>query len=74
MAGLTCGGGPDEEDGVGDEHQQHGGVGGDVVRDGVLQAALTAGITGLRDAEEVITSAGGSTPGPWHSRGKVNVE
>lgn len=39
---LTCGRGPVEEDGIGDEDEQHGRVGGDVVGDGVLKALLTA--------------------------------
>jgi len=39
---LTCRYGPIEEHRVGDQDQQHWGVGGDVVWDGVLEALLTA--------------------------------
>lgn len=38
----TCRCGPIKEDRIGNEDEQHWGVGGDVVRDGMLKALLTA--------------------------------
>lgn len=42
---MTCCSGAVKEDGVGNKDQQHGRVGGDVVRDGVLEAWFTTATT-----------------------------